>query len=191
MKQELRPKSERAVEFERREMNFKEKLFYPAIWEGFKVTTKHLVENIFGRKHTVTLEYPDVQRPYPERFRGQHRLMQRDDGTPRCVACMCCSTACPSNCITIVAGERPEETIEKFPVRFEIDLLKCIYCGMCVEACPCDAIRMDSGVHPKPTYTRKAAIVDKEALLSAGEKTIATQGGTFGSRVAGHLKKHL
>ena len=90
---------------------------------------------------------------YPERFRGLHRLMLRDDGAVRCVACMCCPTVCPAHCITIV----PEETgngNEKRPAIFEIDELRCVVCGLCVEACPCDAIRMDTGEHAHPTEKR-------------------------------------
>ena len=52
-----------------------------------------------------------------------------------------CSTACPAECITIEAGE-DERTREKFPVRYDIDLLRCIFCGYCVDACPEDAIYM-------------------------------------------------
>ena len=36
----------------------------------------------------------------------------------------------------------PEKTIEKYPTRFEIDLLRCVYCGFCVDACPEEAIIM-------------------------------------------------
>jgi NADH-quinone oxidoreductase subunit I len=82
-----------------------------------------------------------VKRVYSERFRGRHILTTREDGTTRCVACYMCSTACPAECITIEAGE-DERTREKFPVRYEIDLLRCIFCGYCVDACPEDAIYM-------------------------------------------------
>ena len=44
-----------------------------------------------------------------------------------------CATVCPAECIYIEAGERPEKTIEKYPTRFEIDLLRCVYCGFCVD----------------------------------------------------------
>ncbi len=152
------------------------------IAKGVALTSRAFVKNLFGRVagdggDTVTVQYPEQKTPYPDRFRGKHRLMKRDDGDVRCVACMLCSTACPANCITIVAGEHEDVTIEKYPEVFQIDLLKCIYCGFCAEACPCDAIRMDSGRHTLPTMDRRTQHSGKIDLLSLGGETIAIQGG--------------
>jgi NADH-quinone oxidoreductase subunit I len=149
------------------------------------VTFSHLMSNwpgnLFGmRKRTkiATLSYPEEKMPYPARNRGLHRLMKREDGQVRCVACMMCPTVCPAHCITIVPEEAPDGSIEKRPRIFEIDELRCVVCGLCVEACPCDAIRMDTGVHAPPALRRADAILDKEALLSRAEKSTAVQGGT-------------
>lgn len=147
--------------------------------KGVALVTKQFVRNLFGRKDTVTVQYPEEKRPYAARFRGKHRLMRRDDDQVRCVACMLCATACPANCITIVASEHSDTEIEKYPTKFEIDLLKCIYCGFCEEACPCDAIRMDSGIHTLPSMarrTQKTGVID---LMSIGSPSIASQGGEF------------
>lgn len=133
--------------------------------------------------------YPDVPADYyPPRFRGEHRLMHREDGTVRCVSCMMCSTVCPADCIHIVAGDAgseeaqgddkaPKAGKEKYPVRFEIDELRCVVCGFCVEACPCDAIRMDTGRHVPAMSTRPEFHFDRDRLLRDGELTVAVQGG--------------
>jgi len=152
--------------------------YLPAIWAGFKTTNRHFWRGITRpKKNLVTQQYPEVKVEYPPRFRGVHRLMYREDGQVRCVACMCCSTVCPAQCIEIVAGEHEEKGIEKFPIRFEIDLLLCIYCGNCEEACPCDAIRLDTGIHPPPTYTRGRQMQRKVDLLQRGALSTAKQGG--------------
>jgi len=149
------------------EHDFIEKLFVPAIAVGLGVTIRHFFRNLlFKERYTQTIEYPDVKPAYPARFRGMHRLVPRDDGKPRCVACFMCQTACPANCIHIEAGETPDGSIEKFPLVFKIDELRCVVCGLCVEACPCDAIRMDTGFHPPPVQTRAEADVGRNDLLS-------------------------
>ena len=162
--------------------------FLVATVKGRGVTLRHFFRNvkhaipIIGRNNSIeTLQYPEETLDYPERTRGLHRLMLRDDGHVRCVACMCCPTACPANCITIIPAETERndhgDVIEKFPAVFEIDELRCVVCGLCVEACPCDAIRMDTGIHAPPVHERGHAIMDKEKLLSLGITSIATQGG--------------
>jgi NADH-quinone oxidoreductase subunit I len=157
--------------------------YVPEVVRGVAVSMKHFFSNtkemLRGQRPDPTLEryddgistisYPEQKRPYPERFRGLHRLTVRDDGSPRCVACLCCSTACPAQCIVIEAGEYPEgdkrRGYERYPVKFVIDELRCIFCGYCVEACPCDAIRMDTGLHPTPYDSRDQFIYSKDLLL--------------------------
>ncbi len=161
-----------------------QQLYLPAIAEGMGVTFRHFVKNFFGnvvglRKHTdiQTIQYPEEKKAYPARHRGLHRLMVRDDGQTRCVACMMCPTVCPAHCITIVPEEAPDGTIEKRPRIFEIDELRCVVCGLCAEACPCDAIRMDTLDHAKPVYRRVDAVLDREELLSRSLPSAAVQGG--------------
>lgn len=158
------------------------------IAKGVALTSRTFVRNLFGRHDTQTVQYPEVRNPYPDRFRGRHRLMKREDGGVRCVACMLCSTACPANCISIEAVEHEDASIEKMPASFQIDLLKCIYCGFCVEACPCDAIRMDSGRHTLPSTDRRSQRMGKVDLMAIGETSIAAQGGEF--RADPHAKGH-
>jgi len=126
------------------------------IVRGSWITTRHFVVNmtfhtlaLFGvkgrRKGAVTIQYPDQTKPLSPRHRSLHRLMRRETGGPRCVACMMCATVCPSECIFIEAGETDDPEVQKCPVSFVIDLNRCCFCGFCVEACPVDAIRMDTG----------------------------------------------
>ena len=158
--------------------------YIPEFLKGMRITMRHFFKNtkemMLGSKPdpvlegleegVTTINYPEEKRPYPERFRGLHRLTIRDDGSPRCVACLCCSTACPAQCIHIVAGEYPEgdarRGYERYPQSFVIDELRCIFCGYCVEACPCDAIRMDTGKHAVPYDSREQFIFGKDILIA-------------------------
>jgi len=145
---------------------FSESLYVVEVLRGLAITMKHLLRNIFHMSELPTLQYPDEMRVYSQRFRGRHRLMQREDGSPRCVACMMCSTVCPADCISILAAEHPDPKIEKYPASFQIDLLRCVYCGLCEEACPCDAIRMDTGIYEIAADAREKFVVDKDFLLN-------------------------
>ena len=164
------------------------------VWEtakGLKLTMGRFFKNVFAprirdeqgekllrRGDIDTVDYPEEKRVYPERFRGVHRLTHRLDGSPRCVACLCCSTACPAQCIYIEAAEYeqgdPRRGYERYPKVFVIDELRCIFCGYCVEACPCDAIRMDSGLHMPPSTQRSHFLFDKQTLMA-----IPGRDGTF------------
>ncbi len=163
--------------------DFEVQSYLPAVAKGLVQTMsaffKNTKEMVLGQKKDPVLEglswgittisYPEEKRPYAERFRGLHRLTIRDDGSPRCVACLCCSTACPAQCIYIEAGEYPEgdprRGYERFPQKFVIDELRCVFCGFCVEACPCDAIRMDTGKHAVPYDSREQFIYGRDLLM--------------------------
>ena len=154
---------------ERPKHNVGVQTYVPEIAKGLGITMSHFFKNTkemaLGQRNDPVLEavsdgvntvsYPEQRRPYPERFRGVHRLTQRPSGDPQCVACLCCSTACPAQCIHIVPAEYPvgdpRRGYERFPAEFVIDELRCVFCGFCVEACPCDAIRMDTGIHMPTT----------------------------------------
>ncbi len=129
------------IKVERKQLTLMERMYIPEMIKGMFVTLGHLIKNLIHYKNLPIISYPEVKRVYSERFRGRHILTSREDGTTRCVACYMCSTACPAECITIEAAE-DERTREKFPARYEIDLLRCIFCGYCVDACPEDAIYM-------------------------------------------------
>lgn len=163
-------------------LTFWEKTYIPRIVEGLWLTSSHFVRNLtahilrlFGIRlkwlGAVTYQYPEIFRPIFPRLRTLHRLTKREDGTPRCVACMMCETVCPAKCIYIIADEKEENPqIEKMPQSFDIDIGLCIFCGYCVEACPEDAIRMDTGILEISQYTRNGMVMDMETMLSLEPK---------------------
>ena len=161
----------------RPELSFWEKFYLPQVWQGLCVTSGHFFRNLtlhilhrFGLlkyvRAAVTFQYPEEQRPLAPRSRTRHRLTKREDGSPRCVACMMCETVCPARCIYIQAEEHPDPNIEKRPKSFVIDLGKCVYCGFCVEACPEDAIRMDTQILDIAAYSREGMVLDMSELLN-------------------------
>jgi NADH-quinone oxidoreductase subunit I len=162
------------VRVERGTLTFGQRLYLPAVISGMFVTLGHLVKNFFNLKKLPTISYPEQKRVYSERFRGRHILTSREDGTTRCVACFMCSTACPAECITIEAGE-DERTREKFPVRYDIDLLRCIFCGYCVDACPEDAIYMTRD-YEMAIDTRARSVVGLRDLVVPPNFPVAPMG---------------
>ena len=134
---------------------------------GMGITLKNMVKTLFGRA-AATVQFPEQKRKTSGRYRGIHILTQRQDGTPKCVACYMCATVCPAECIYIESGERPEASIEKYPTRFEIDLLRCVYCGFCVDACPEEAIIM-SRENDLVGTSRAELIIDRDRLMERGK----------------------
>jgi NADH-quinone oxidoreductase subunit I len=167
------------------ELDVRERSYVPEILKGLAITTKHFFKNLLwerdpnpevvdrvGMNTVNTISYPEEKVDYPAGYRGLHRLVPREDGKPRCVACYMCATICPAQCIYIEAGEydsgddaAQSRVIEKYPKQFVIDELRCIVCGLCVDACPKDAIRMDTYMHTPSEYNRQNFVYDIPKLL--------------------------
>ncbi|MCC7442209.1 MAG: NADH-quinone oxidoreductase subunit I [Bdellovibrionales bacterium] len=130
------------------------RLYVVEILKGLLITMKNM---LFSRN--VTIQYPEERRNYSDRLRGLHYI-KAVNGVENCTACMLCPTVCPAECIHIEAGERPDK--EKFPIKFEIDILRCCFCGMCEEACPKDAIKLSTIYEMSQS---KRVVYDKEMLL--------------------------
>lgn len=150
--------------------------YFIEILRGSVITARHFFVNMFfhilkvmgiktKRKGAVTIQYPEEKKELASRHRSLHRLMKRENGKPRCVACMLCITACPSECIYVEAAEDSDPEIQKYPAKFTIDLSRCCFCGFCVEACPEDAIRMDTDKIELAQYSREDLLYDLDKLI--------------------------
>ena len=140
--------------------NWIDKLYIPAVLKGMWVTLKHLITP----QKNITIQYPEYKwKPFPK-YRGAHRLNKDEQGRIKCVACEMCATACPAKCISITPAPAPWEDRERYPIKFEINMLRCIFCGYCEDACPTEAIVL--GHNYELSFTnRRDAIYTKEMLL--------------------------
>ena len=130
-------------------MNFWEKIYIPEIARGLGLT----LNQVFKPKFT---------RQYPEgSYRGRPVLVKEETGE-RCVACGLCSRVCPALAIEVQASET-EKDKERYPVKFEINMLRCIFCGFCEEVCPEEAIVMSKDYH-LVFQSQEEAILSKDKL---------------------------
>jgi NADH-quinone oxidoreductase subunit I len=143
-----------------RRIGFLDRLYFPGILRGMRITLKHLF------RRSVTLRYPEQRWKFPEGFRGVPALVKDQNDRTKCVACYLCQFVCPPKAITIEAGEL-DNKIEKYPEEFEINMLRCIYCGLCEEVCPEQAIFMSKD-YEVAGATRTELIFGKEKLLEIG-----------------------
>ncbi len=141
---------------EKQRLNFWEKIYLPEIARGLGMTFVEMF------KPKVTRQYPEEVWNPTGSYRGRPVLVLEEDGE-RCVACGLCSRVCPALAIEVAAGET-EKTKERYPVKFEINMLRCIYCGFCEEVCPEEAIVMSKD-YDLVFEKQEDAILDKDQLL--------------------------
>jgi len=141
----------------KKDLNFFEKIYIVEIIKGMILTLKNML------RPKVTLEYPEVKFEPPASYRGRPVLVQEKNGVERCVACGLCSRVCPALAIEVQAAETELEK-ERYPQKFEINMLRCIFCGFCEEVCPEEAIVMSKDYELVFT-NRDDAIFGKDKLL--------------------------
>jgi NADH-quinone oxidoreductase subunit I len=137
-------------------LTFWEKLYLPEIARGLGLTLKQMFQPSFTR------QYPEETYEPAASYRGRPVLVLEDYGE-RCVACGLCSRVCPAIAIEVQAAETEKEK-ERYPEKFEINMLRCIFCGYCEEVCPEEAIVMSRDyelVFDRP----EDAIFGKDKLL--------------------------
>ncbi len=145
-----------------KDLTFFEKTNIPQILKGLALTFKEIFKPKFTR------QYPEVKWQPPPSFRGRPVLVMEDDGRERCVACGLCSRVCPALAIEVQAAETELEK-ERYPEKFEINMVRCIFCGFCEEVCPEEAIVM-SDEFELVFNSQEEAIFGKDKLLVPKEK---------------------
>lgn len=141
---------------EAQRMTFWEKIYLPEIAKGLALTFKQMFEP------KMTRQYPEERFEPTGSYRGRPVLVLDESGE-RCVACGLCSRVCPAIAIEVQAGET-ERDKERYPVKFEINMLRCIFCGFCEEVCPEEAIVMSKD-YEMIFENREDGILGKDKLL--------------------------
>jgi NADH-quinone oxidoreductase subunit I len=142
----------------KKDLTFWEKIYIPEIIKGLSLTLR----TMFKPKYTV--EYPEVKFIPPASYRGRPVLVMEENGKERCVACGLCSRVCPPLAIEVQAAETQDEK-ERYPVKFEINMIRCIFCGFCEDVCPEEAIVMSKD-YELSFSSREEAIYGKDKLLT-------------------------
>jgi NADH-quinone oxidoreductase subunit I len=144
-----------------KDLSFWQRTYIPEIIKGMALTLKQVFRPKFTR------QYPEERWNPPASFRGRPVLVE-EEGVERCVACGLCARVCPALAIEVQASETPLEK-ERYPVKFEINMLRCIFCGFCEEACPEEAIIMSDEY--ELVFTRpEDAIYGKDKLLMSTDR---------------------
>ena len=130
-----------------------------AVGRTMGVTLRNL-----GRK-PVTVMYPDVQRKYPDRFRGILALTyDRETGEENCIGCRLCEYICPPQVIKV---EMLKTKARNYAKTFTLELYACEFCELCVQVCPTDAIIMMK-TFDLATSDRRELLLDKDRLHALG-----------------------
>ncbi|MDP3150877.1 MAG: NADH-quinone oxidoreductase subunit NuoI [Ignavibacteria bacterium] len=141
-----------------KDLSFGQRIYITEIAKGLGLTLKNMFKPKF------TMQYPEVKFDPPASYRGRPVLAVEENGQERCVACGLCSRVCPALAIEVQAAETENEK-ERYPEKFEINMLRCIFCGFCEEVCPEEAILMSKDY--ELAFTNRAdAIYGKDKLLT-------------------------
>jgi NADH-quinone oxidoreductase subunit I len=146
----------------KKDLTLFEQTYIPQIVKGLGLTFRQMFKPKFTR------QYPEEKWIPPASYRGRPVLVQEDDGSERCVACGLCSRVCPALAIEVQAGETEKEK-ERYPEKFEINMVRCIFCGFCEEVCPEEAIVM-SDEYELVFTSQEEAVFGKDKLLMSKDR---------------------
>ena len=144
-----------------KDLGFWERIYIPEIIKGLGLTIRQMF------RPDITVQYPEERFVPPAQFRGRPVLVH-ENGVERCVACGLCSRVCPALAIEVQAAETPLEK-ERYPEKFEINMVRCIFCGFCEEVCPEEAIIM-SNEYLLVFQNQQEALFGKDRLLKSAEE---------------------
>ena len=149
------------IQVRSKDLTFWQRTYIPEIVKGMALTWRQMFKPKFTR------QYPEERfNPQPS-YRGRPVLVE-EQGVERCVACGLCARVCPALAIEVQASETELEK-ERYPVKFEINMLRCIFCGFCEEACPEEAIIM-SDEYELVFTNPDDAIYSKDKLLMSTDR---------------------
>jgi NADH-quinone oxidoreductase subunit I len=118
----------------------------------------------FFRK-PVTVHYPDVERAYPDRYRGLLALTyDKETGEENCIGCRLCEFVCPP---AVIKVEMLKAEKRNYAKTFTLELYACEFCELCVQVCPTDAIIMMKSFD-LATTDRREMLLDKDRLHAIG-----------------------
>jgi NADH-quinone oxidoreductase subunit I len=130
-----------------------------AVVRGMRIT----LQNLF--RTPVTVHYPTVARPYPNRFRGLLALTyDPDTGEENCIGCRLCEFICPP---AVIKVEMLKAEKRNYARTFTLELYACEFCELCVQVCPTDAIVMMKSFD-LATSDRREMLLDKDRLHAIG-----------------------
>ncbi|GHV50085.1 NADH-quinone oxidoreductase subunit I 1 [Deltaproteobacteria bacterium] len=165
------------------------------IWSllvGLAITGKYFVSS----KKTTHYPRETVEKPAADSFRGHIELVgsPKDPATPKCISCLLCVQACPSNCISVKKSPAPAMTAEekkafdeaaargenpkkpsapKNPAEYHYNYTYCSLCACCVEACPVNSIRFSHELYLAGTRREDFNIDLLARLKRTAKKTAA------------------
>jgi NADH-quinone oxidoreductase subunit I len=145
----------------KKDLSFLQRIYIPEILKGLRMTIKQMFKPRF------TVQFPEVRFKPQSSFRGRPVLVA-ENGVERCVACGLCARVCPALAIEVQASET-DLIKERYPIKFEINMVRCIFCGFCEEVCPEEAIVM-SNEYLLAFSSQKEALFGKEKLLKSTEE---------------------
>lgn len=170
-----------------------------------------------SRHKTVRYPFAVVEKENTETFRGPIELVgtAKDPSTPKCISCMLCVQACPSNCISVkkqappkmtpeqqkefdeatARGENPKKpAAPRNPAEYHYDFTYCSLCACCVEACPVDSIKFSNELYLAGTRREDfnmdlLARLKRTAKKAAAEKAARIEAAPAPESMAGTAEK--